>query len=129
MVQLFRKRMSNRKGFTIIELLVVVAIIGILATIAIPKFADANSSARGAKVQADLRTIDSAAQLYYASAGATAANVSALTSASLLATTPTPPTGEIKIKGSSISASGGGSYVMSGGRATYNSSTVEQLPQ
>jgi len=59
-LQLFKKRTSNRKGFTLFELLVVVAIIGILAAIAVPKFSDASDSARGAKMQADLRTIDSA---------------------------------------------------------------------
>ena len=60
MLQLFRKRLSNRKGFTLVELLVVISIIGILSAIAVPKFTSANESARGAKMQADLRTIDSA---------------------------------------------------------------------
>lgn len=60
MLKMFRKSLTNRKGFTLVELLVVVAIIGVLAAIAIPKFASATEAANGAKMMADLRTIDSA---------------------------------------------------------------------
>jgi prepilin-type N-terminal cleavage/methylation domain-containing protein len=47
--------MSNRKGFTLIELLIVVVIIGILAAIAIPKFANTKDKAKIASMKTDLR--------------------------------------------------------------------------
>jgi len=59
----------SRRGFTLIELVVVIAILGILAGIAIPRFMDSQASAKGAKIVADLRTIDSAATMYYAQKG------------------------------------------------------------
>ena len=57
--------MPNRKhGFTLIELVIVVAILGILASIAIPRFLDAQATARGSKIVADMRTLESAFSLY-----------------------------------------------------------------
>src|SRR5262245_33337675 len=56
----------NRKGFTLIELLIVVVIIGILAAIAIPKFANTKEKAYIAAMKSDLRNILTAQETYFA---------------------------------------------------------------
>jgi prepilin-type N-terminal cleavage/methylation domain-containing protein len=58
--------MFNRKGFTLIELLIVVVIIGILAAIAIPKFAATKDKAKLASIQTDLRNVITAQEAYFA---------------------------------------------------------------
>jgi type IV pilus assembly protein PilA len=55
----------NRKGFTLIELLIVVVIIGILAAIAIPKFANTKSKAYITAMKSDLRNLVSAQESYF----------------------------------------------------------------
>src|SRR5256885_3085597 len=55
-----------RKGFTLIELLIVVVIIGILAAIAIPKFASTKEKAYIASMKADLRNLVTAEESYFA---------------------------------------------------------------
>ena len=57
--------LRNRKGFTLIELLIVVVIIGILAAIAIPKFANTKDKAKVASLKADLRNLQSAEEAYF----------------------------------------------------------------
>ncbi len=55
----------NRRGFTLIELLIVVVIIGILAAIAIPKFANTKSKAYVTAMKSDLRNLVSAEESYF----------------------------------------------------------------
>ena len=57
--------MGNRKGFTLIELLIVVVIIGILAAIAIPKFAATKDKAKLASVKTDARNLMTAQEAYF----------------------------------------------------------------
>ncbi len=58
--------MRTGKGFTLIELLIVVVIIGILAAIAIPKFANTKEKAYVAAMKSDLRNLVTAEEAYFA---------------------------------------------------------------
>src|SRR6202048_4433368 len=56
---------SVKKGFTLIELLIVVVIIGILAAIAIPKFANTKTKAYTAAMKSDLRNLVTAEEAFF----------------------------------------------------------------
>lgn len=57
--------MRSAKGFTIIELLIVVVVIGILAAIAIPKFANTKEKAIVASMKSDLRNVAGTQEAYW----------------------------------------------------------------
>lgn len=68
-MEAFRQRLSFRQrkqqdGFTLVELMVVVAVIAILASLAMPQFLNASNKAKEAKIKSDVTTISNAAQLY-----------------------------------------------------------------
>ncbi len=67
---MLRKRdRNNRKGFTLIELMIVIVIIGILATLLIPRIMERPEEARRVKAKMDIKSIESALKLYKIDSG------------------------------------------------------------
>lgn len=65
MLKYFRAK-RGQKGFTLIELMIVVAIIGILAAIAIPQFASYRKKSYDTQAKAELKSFYTACQAYFA---------------------------------------------------------------
>ncbi|NQY92199.1 MAG: prepilin-type N-terminal cleavage/methylation domain-containing protein [Deltaproteobacteria bacterium] len=64
---------NAEKGFTLFELLIAVAIIGILAAVSIPRFSDYRAAAFDSRAQQDLRNVASAQELHHATSDTYAA--------------------------------------------------------
>ncbi len=88
----------NQRGFATLEVILMIVVIGILATVAVPRFTDVTTKANTAKIQSDLTTIDTAIQIYYMEKGEYPADIKALVDGNYLMDTPTPPTGYAYVK-------------------------------
>ena len=89
----------KQKGFATLEVILMVMVIGILASIAVPRFSTMTAAANTARIQADLSTIDTAIAVYYLDKGTNPGSLDDLKDYFQGQTAPTPPTGKYYLNG------------------------------
>jgi type IV pilus assembly protein PilA len=110
----------NEEGFTLIELMIVIAIIGILAAIAIPQFSAYRKRAFNAAAETDVRNISTAQEAYYVDHQSYGA----------LADVETPKYGYVRSTGvtPSVAGSGTSSYSISASHSQGDKTYTVQGP-
>src|ERR1700719_3022967 len=76
---MFKHLHTKRAGFTLVEIMIVVAIIALLAAIAVPVFVGARKRSKASRILSDLRMIDSACDQYAVETGRTTGATVAIT--------------------------------------------------
>lgn len=89
---------SKEAGFSLIGIVIAVMIVGVMATIAVPKFHSVIALANTSKVQADLTTLDAAIGLYTAERGSTPNSLSDLSDYVSDLAKLKPPQGDCRLK-------------------------------
>lgn len=96
----------NQRGFATLEVILMVMVIGILASIAVPRFNNVTTSANTAKIQSDLATIDTALSIYYMENGSYPTLINQLSDHIRDVGNLKPPKGKAYINGEALDISG-----------------------
>lgn len=119
----------NQKGFATLEVILMIVVIGILATVAVPRFTDMTTKANTAKIQSDLATLDNAISIYFMEKGTYPTQLSDLSDYVKDIENVKPPTGRAYIDGTATDIKGKNYAITAGSnneesRATLDSNTL-----
>jgi general secretion pathway protein G len=119
----------NQKGFATLEIILMVMVIGILATMAVPQFEKITAAANTSKVQSDLAAIQTAAAVYQMEKGTvpTYAQLTANNATYFENGAPQEPSGKVYIDGTITQIGSTGYDVNSDGKATFAGKTIEHF--
>lgn len=95
--------LKNQRGFTLLEMLIVISIVGVLAAVAVPRFTNAVALANTARIQSDLQVLNAAVVMYQTEKGTNPKEIKDLGDYVLDIDNVKPPKGECRLKdGSSL---------------------------
>lgn len=95
--------LKNQRGFTLLEMLIVISIVGVLAAVAVPRFTNAVALANTARIQSDLQVLNAAVVMYQTEKGTNPSKIEDLSNYVLDIANVKPPKGECRLKdGSSL---------------------------
>lgn len=119
----------NQKGFATLEVILMVMVIGILASFAIPRFNNVTARANTAKAQSDMATISTAAAVYQMENGTFPTYEQLKTNAATYFENgvPQPPTGKIYVKGEIEDLGASDDYKIEDGKVKLGTHTADEI--
>ena len=111
--------MRAKSGFTLVEILIVVVILGILAAVVIPQFTNASTEAKENSLKSDLRTMRSQIELYkIKNSDSPPASLAVLVTGDYLREIPVNPFNSLATEGTAVDGTVGWTYVAATGEVT-----------
>lgn len=130
MVRMLRKALKNEHGFSMLELLVYIGIVGVIAAFAVPRYTNTMAMANTAKIQSDLQTLDAAITMYQLQNGTNPSDISSdLGEYVAHLDKLSPPTGKCLLKEDGIVDITATEYVLAenGEEARFQGHTVDEF--
>ncbi|WP_313971900.1 prepilin-type N-terminal cleavage/methylation domain-containing protein [uncultured Selenomonas sp.] len=121
-----RRRPLDEEGFTLLEMLLVICIIGVLAAVAVPKFSQSMTLANTSKIQADLSTLNTAVGLYRAEKGVDPTELKQLKEYVVNLDALKPPSGSYFLRDGKPPEKAGASYALTKGSDGETQATLDE---